>query len=707
MINGQPPQNQHISIAQAMQLAEQHQAAGNLQQAEVLLRSILHTAPKHAGATHLLGIIAHQAGNVGLAVQLITQAISHQPDNAVFHANLCEMLRQSGQLDEALKHGQQAVVLDPGNASAHSNLGIVWYDRGELKNAERCQQKALSIHPSLIAALNNLGSINRDRKDLDAAEQYYRQALKIAPHYFESMSNLGAVLTEKEQPEEGLQLVRQALGINPDYADAHHNIALTWLVLEQEDKAAEHFNRELELRPQHHAPYQGLAQLHLIRRELDEANAMAEKALQLAPEKAALHALHGDILGQRGYPEQAEAAYHRALELEPELEAAFLGLGHLLMETGKMELAKDCFRHALSGNPDSIGAQLSLVQASKVKAGDPGMQALIEASQDMGSMLEQKAMGLHFALGKCHDDIGEYDQAFEHFSRGCQLQRKRIAYSTDANMQYVERIASLFSADNINKLRGNGCSSRLPVFVLGMPRSGTTLTEQIIASHSQAHGAGELPDLLNLANNPGGLPEQGSEFPQCMEGITQAELKILGQRYIDGLRSRNTSAARITDKMPANFFCLGLIHLMLPNAKIIHVRRNPVDTCLSNFTKLFAHKAQPQSYSLKEIGLYYRNYARLMDHWRSVLPAGSFYEISYEELVADYEPQARALLQYCGLEWEDTCMEFHKTERTIKTASITQVRQPIYQTSVERWRRYEKHLQPLIDALGALASEAG
>ncbi|HSH13907.1 MAG TPA: sulfotransferase, partial [Desulfurivibrionaceae bacterium] len=244
-----------------------------------------------------------------------------------------------------------------------------------------------------------------------------------------------------------------------------------------------------------------------------------------------------------------------------------------------------------------------------------------------------------------------------------------------------------------------GCPSPLPIFVLGMPRSGTTLTEQIIASHPLVHGAGELPDLLELANHPREGAVEG--YPLSLQGLTRSDLVDLGEKYVRGLQARNPAAQRITDKMPANFNCLGLIHLMLPNAKIIHVRRNPVDTCLSGFTRLF-NKSQHQSYDLAEIGRYYRNYAELMAHWRRVLPAGAFYEIQYEELVADNENQARALLEYCGLEWHEACLESHKTSRNIRTASVTQVRQPIYQSSVERWRKYEKHLGPLLEALGDL-----
>jgi tetratricopeptide (TPR) repeat protein len=691
---------QQLTLEQAMQLAEQHQASGNLQQADQILRQILQAQPKHALALHLLGIITHQSGNTELATQLITQAIDIRPDMALFHSNIGEMYRMLGRLDEAIIHGDKAVSIEPGNASAHSNLGIAWYDKDDLDRAEICQKKALSIHPSLIAALNNMGSICRNRKELEAAEKYYRKVLAIVPQHLESMNNLGAVLTEREQPEKSVELIQQALILSPDYADAHHNIAIAWLILEQEEKTEMAFNRELQLRPNAPEPYQGLAQLHLSQKNLTEAEKMARKAFELAPDKAEIHSILGDIHTQAGFPDKAETDYAHALELDGKLENAHLGKGHLLMEQGEMDAAKTSFQRALELNVDGIGAKLALVQSYKVTDGDENMTSLIQEGEKIDTMLETKAMSLHFALGKGFDDTKQYNKAFPHFLEGCRLRRKRIEYSTEANDKYVDNIISFFSSDHIKQLRSEACTSDLPIFVLGMPRSGTTLTEQIIASHPDVHGAGELPDLLDISGNPQG--NDFSDYPQSLTGITQAELKIMGNRYVTGLAERNPKAARITDKMPANFNCLGLIHLMLPNAKIIHIKRNPVDTCLSNFTKLFGHKSQPQSYDLTEIGLYYRNYARLMDHWREVLPKGSFYEVEYEKLVVDNENQAKALIDYCQLDWDDACLNFHKTKRIVRTASITQVRQPIYNTSVERWRKYETYLEPLLDALGDL-----
>ena len=693
-----------LSIEQALQLATQHHSAGRLAPAEKLLRQILQAQPGHPFALHLLGVIAHQVGKTEDAVQLIGQAIRKLPTVGQFHSNLGEMCRILKRLDEAVAHGEKAVALDPDSATAHSNLGIAYYDRKELDKAEACQQRALTINPNLATALNNLGSIRRDRKDKEGAISYYRKVLTVAPHHLESINNLGAMLAETEEPEEAVKVLLQAIRLKPKYAEAHCNIGTAFLMLEQFDKAAAGFNHALALKPDYPEAYLGLARIHQEHKRLSEAEIMADKALALAPEKAEVHNLLGGIHAEAGYPDKAELAYARALAFNPDLLSAHLGKGYLLMEQGKMEAAEASFRHALSLDATNLAARLALAQVKKVKDGDENMAALLQAAEKLDTMLETKALPLHFALGKCYDDTKQYDLAMPHFLKGCHLKRKRTQYDPADNDKVRQNICEFFSRETIEGLRGAGCSSNLPIFVLGMPRSGTTLIEQTIASHPLVYGAGELPDLLGLAAKPKEGSTEG--YPLSLKGITPQDLQDLGESYVKGLRARHADAKRITDKMPANFNCVGLIHLMLPNARIIHVKRNPVDTCLSGFTRLF-NKSQHHSYDLAEIGRYYRNYAILMDHWREVLPAGAFYEVQYEEVVADHGTQARALLDYCGLEWDNACLDFHKTERNIRTASVTQVRQPIYTSSVDRWRKYEAHLEPLLKELGYLVPGRG
>lgn len=693
--------SQTIPIPLAMSIAAQKIDAGELRPAELMLRQILEKQPENPHAMHLLGIIAHRVGRSELALELIGKAIEKLPDQAQFHTNRGEMCRLLKRLDEAVAHGEQAVKLDPDSAAAHSNLGIAYYDLKDYDRAEACQKNALEINPELVVALNNMGSIQRARKDRQGAIAFYQRALEINPGYLESINNLGALLIEEDRTDEAIKVLLSALKINPDYADAHNNIANAFLVKEMFDQAAAAYNNALRLKPNYPEAMLGLARVHKEKEQLDESLLMAQRGLALNPEKPEAYSLLGDIYLKLARYEESEAAYLQALTLETELLSAHLGLGQLQMERGQIDLAQKTFQHAMEISPDEVAPHVFMAQARKIKHGDPVLARLESEAAGIDGMSQTKAMSLHFSLGKVYDDLKEYDRAFPHFLAGCHIKRGRIQYSADNHDKACQNIRNFFSRETIGRLSGAGDPSDLPIFVLGMPRSGTTLTETILASHPEVFGAGELHDLLRIANQPK-LGVQSEGFPLSMQGLTRDDLTKMGARYIAGLRKHSASARKITDKMPANFMALGLIHLMLPNAKIIHVKRNAADICLSMFTKNF-NNSQYHSYDLVELGRFYVNYAKLMEHWRQVLPEGSFCEVQYEDLVADPEVQSRRLVEFCGLAWDDACLTPHKTERTVKTASVTQVREPVYTSSVERWRRYEKHLRPLLETLGEYA----
>ncbi|MDD3884806.1 MAG: sulfotransferase [Gallionella sp.] len=695
-------QPQPLSIEQAMLLATQHQAEGNLQQAEQLLRQILQVQPGHAFALHLLGIIAHQCGKSELALELIGKAIRQNDNVALFHANAGEMYRQLGKLEEAVRHGERAVALDANMASAHSNLGIAYFDQEDYQRAEDCQQRALALDPNFAPALNNLGSICRARKETSAALDWYCRAISADPSYIESLSNLGAVLMEDERAEEAVAPLEQALRLNPNYAEALCNLGMVRNALEQHDAALPLLQRALQLRPDYAEAFVGLARVCHEKENIEEAERCARRVVELAPTKAEMYSQLAGIYTEMARSDDARQMYLRALEIDPENNEALLGMGHLEMEGGDMAKAETLFLQALALKQDNLPARFHLAQVKKVKAGDENLTALEAAALESEKPLPaKKAMALHFALGKCYDDSKQHDKAFPHFLEGCRLKRATYSYDASEVTKHFDSIMQVFDKETLERLRGGGEPSSVPIFVLGMPRSGTTLTEQIIASHPDVYGAGELPDLLAITQRQ----LNGTAYPENIRSIDKTQLTAWGADYVAGLRQRAPDAQHITDKMPANFFAVGLIHLMLPNARIIHVNRNPVDTCLSCFTRLFNRK-QEQTYDLAELGHYYVDYIRLMEHWRKVLPAGAFLDVQYEDIVADQKAQARRMLDFCGLEWDDACLDFHKHKRAIRTASVTQVRQPIYNSSVERWRPYEKHLGPLLDALGDLVPDS-
>jgi len=694
-------QAQQLSTEQAMSLATQLQSQGRLQESEHLLQQILQQQPNHPYALHLLGVIAHLVGKNPLAADLIQKAIQVKGDVALFHANLSEILRQLKRLDEAIAHGERAVALEPKMAMAHSNLGIAYFDRKDHGHAEACQQRALAIEPNFAPALNNLGSIHRERKHKDEALAHYKKSMEANPSYLEPMNNYGALILEDDRTDEAAEILNKALQLNPNYPESICNMGGVHLALEENEAALACFQRALALRPVYIEAQMGLANTLQALDNLPAAEIAARQALQIDANNPKARTLMGGIYTELTRPDLAEKEYEQALQLDPECNEALLGLGNLRMEMGQLADSEELFLRALKFKTDNLAARLHISHVKKVKPEDENFAVLLVEEKKSAEFSENKKMSLHFALGKCYDDIKDYEKAFPHYMAGCKIKRAKLSYDPDFAASQFAKVMEIFYKENIDRLRGAGDPSDVPVFVLGMPRSGTTLTEQIIASHPDVYGAGELHDLFYIMEKNGKTATGQSIFPDNLRTLDRQTLTAWGAEYVAGLKQRAPDAKRITDKMPANFFAVGLIHLMLPNAKIIHVNRNPVDTCLSCYTRIF-HRKQEHTYDLAELGRYYVHYAKLMEHWRKVLPEGAFLDIQYEDTVADQEAQARKLIDYCGLEWSDACLNFHNTKRSIRTASVTQVRQPIYTTSVERWRHYEKFLGPLLDALGDL-----
>jgi tetratricopeptide (TPR) repeat protein len=586
---------------------------------------------------------------------------------------------------------------------AHSNFGLVYYNRKQFDQAIACQQRALKLDPNLVQALNALGCIYGESGEQKRAIDCFRKVSELQPGYLEARNNLAAVLVELERPNEALQELSAVLQANPGYADAHANLGAALLLLEQLEQAEEAYRKTLELLPGNVIGQMGLARVLKKQERLEEAKNLVEQVLKLAPDKADAFSMLGEIyLLSESYPE-AETAFRKAIELDSLLASAYLGLGQVQTEQGQLEAACASFEHVMSIDPGNIMPHIFLARVRNLTHNDPSLERMEAEMDHIDKLVPKKALPLHFALGKTYDGLQEYDKAFNHFIDGCRIKRAQVHYDADKFDAICTSIKEHLSRENIDRLRGTGFSSDLPIFILGMPRSGTTLVETIIASHPEVYGAGELEDLLNIAEQPNPDAEPLG-YPSYLSTITQEDLTAMGASYVESVRAQADSVSHITDKNPFNFLALGLIHLILPNAKIIHVKRNPLDTCLSGFMQLFNGNTQAYSYDLIELGGYYTNYIRLMEHWHSVLPEGAFYELQYEELVADKENQIRRLIDYCGLEWNDACLESHKSSRSVKTASITQVRQPIYASSVERWRNYEKHLQPLVDALGSYVS---
>ena len=384
--------------------------------------------------------------------------------------------------------------------------------------------------------------------------------------------------------------------------------------------------------------------------------------------------------------------------LKPDYAEVHSNLGNALQHQGKLAEAQRAFKRAIGLAPSSGRYYRLLLNMRPVVPGDRYLAAMEKLAQNMPSLPLRDQMELHFALGKAYADLEQHEQSFRHLLEGSALKRRELVYDEPATLGFFARIRGVFSVDLMHGKRGHGDTSTVPIFIIGMPRSGTTLIEQILASHPRVYGGGELDEFQKAVASLSAQNHASLPFPEIVSHLSGEKFHQLGTGYLSAMNAAASGAMRITNKMPENFHFVGLIHLSLPNARIIHVSRDPADTCLSCFSILFAN-GLPYSYDLGELGRYYRAYDTLMEHWRHVLPAGTMLEVRYEDVVADVEGQARRIVAYCGLEWDNACLAFYQTQRPVRTASATQVRQPIYRTSVGRWWPYKDLLQPLIREL--------
>lgn len=690
-----------ISVTHAMELATQWHDAGQLEQAEHLLRHILASQPGHAHALHLLGIIAYQVGKLSLGVQLIEQAIQNNPHIALFHSNLGEMQRKLKATQLSIQSGERAVALDPHSASALSNLGIAYYDAQQYAQAEVCHRRALVIDPVHSCSLNNLGSIYKAYEDPQQAIAFYQAAMAAAPDFCDPLNNLGALLLHQQAYKAASEYLYRALNMAPNFADVHCNLGLALIGLEQQAEAWKHLTQALQLKPNYPEAYYGLAKVLLHQHQYADAERYVRHALQLNSQAVEFYQLLADLYHEQDQQPKALQILDQALTLDPKASTLYLSKGNIWMEIGELSQAEEQFLNLVHHpNPDQrVMAHYCLVQLRKMTPEHASFQALLALANTTSEHLTpNKRLYLHFALGKCYDDMSEWHTAFIHFNQGARLKRQESTYHAAEESQFIQRIIQCMTQDRISSLRASANPSTAPIFIVGMPRAGSTLVEQILSSHSQVHGAGELPYWQNLLQKALQQHQVTLPYPENLSQFTPEICQAITTQYIAYLRRKSPTALRITDKMPHNFLSIGVIHALFPNAKIIHIQRNAIDTCLSCYTKLFT-QGHLYSYDLAELGHYYQCYEHIMQHWRKVLPSNAWLDISYEHLTQNFESETRRLIAFCDLPWEDTCLSYYQTKRQVRTASFAQVRQPIYTTSVERWRRYESQLTPLLKAL--------
>ncbi|HEY1935255.1 MAG TPA: tetratricopeptide repeat protein [Acetobacteraceae bacterium] len=690
---GSPPGAQPL-FAEAVR----HHQAGRLGAAEQLYRQILAVEPRNADGLHLLGVVACQTGRHAVAIDLIGKAIRLRNDVPDYHSNLGNALQGQGRLADAIARYRRAIVLKPDYADAHNNLGNALQRQGKLAEAAVHYRRAIDIEPNYLQAHNSLANVLKAQDKLGDARVHYERAIALKPDAPELCVNLGNVLHRQGRFADAASQYERAIVLQPDHADAYAGLGSALEQQGRADEAVAQYERALALDPDAAEVHVNLGNVLQGQGRLDAAARHYGRAIALRPAIAEAHNNLGNVFREQNRPDEAVAQYQRAIALKPDYAEAHSNLGNAYVAQGRAEAAQHAYQQAIHHSARTGVYYRHLFYVRRAVAGDPGVAAMEKLAQDMPSLPAKDQKELHFALGKAYADLGEHERAFRHLLNGNLLKRRELVYDEAAVLGMLSRIQAVFTPELMHARRGAADPSPVPVFIVGMPRSGTTLVEQILASHPKVFGAGERRELEQGVAALR-VPNSGLPFPEIVPDLSDDQLRRLGAGYLAAVGAGAPWAARITDKMPANFSYLGLIRLALPNARIIHVRRDPIDTCLSCFALLF-EVGQPYSYDLGELGRYYRAYAALMEHWRRALPAATMLEVRYEDIVADVEHQARRIVAHCGLEWDDACLAFYGTQRPIWTASATQVRQPIYRTSVGRRAPYLAFLWPLMRELG-------
>jgi tetratricopeptide (TPR) repeat protein len=580
------------------------------------------------------------------------------------HNDLGVALTVLGRLDEAIGNFQQALAVKPDFPEAHGGLGNALRRQGRLEEAASQYERMLALRPDDVGAHNNLAGLLMMLGRVKQALAQYRLAIVARPDHAETYFNLGNAFDAIGRAAEAAMAYRKALAIRADFAGAHNNLGN---VLQKLGKLA-------------------------------EAEAHYRRAIEIAPDYAHAYRNLGNVLVALSRHKEAIPAYNRALAMGSADARIYNSLGVAHNVVGQTEDAFKAFQRAVAIEPCNAEMHLNLATCKSFSDGDERLVALEKLCENAKSLGEDDQIALHFALGKAFDDLKQPERSFHHLSAGNKLKRRQIAYDEAETLRQFERLQAAFTPDLLAKNAGVGDPSNLPVFVVGMPRSGTTLIEQILASHPKVFGAGELFDLGHVVEGLRDPSGASGDFPEVMTQMTGEALRRAGSRYVNRISSPARNKERIVDKMPFNLQFVGLIYLALPNAKVIHIGRDPLDTCFSCYSQLFTG-SHPYAYDLAELGRCYRAYEGLMDHWRKVLPPDFMLDVRYENVVDDLEGEARRILDYCDLAWDEACLRFYETRRPVVTASFAQVRRPINRRSIGRWRPYSRMLQPLVEAL--------
>ncbi|MGR8921441.1 MAG: tetratricopeptide repeat-containing sulfotransferase family protein [Gammaproteobacteria bacterium] len=660
----------HAAVEPLFQTALGLHEQGQIQRAEQVYREVLRQAPRHAGALNMLGVVGCQSGQLRAGAELIRQALAVEPDNADFHNNLGMALQGLGDAAGALSAFEHAVRHRPRFPEAQFNLANAARAAGDRARAEKHYRKAVRQRPDYVDALNNLGNLLRQRGEVDEAARLLRRVVAVAPELAAAHAGLGLAEQARGDHAAAVASLTRALELAPDdrrawtaLAESHRRLGEPGAAIAALEQALANGAEDASLRD-------GLGLLRLAQNDLDGARQELLRADQLAGGSATTQSHLGMVAAARGDAAVASEHFERAVDADPACGEAWLNLAELTVER---------FEDRAAGLAGRVESALAALPA------------------------EQGRAELEFADGRLLDRAGDYARAFAAFARANAERRAQVDFDAGAQGRFIDGLVEFFSAARMAQALPGASDSERPVFIVGMPRSGTSLVEQILASHPEVHGGGELTYFPQLVT---ALPRRlgtRQPFPRCVAGHEAALGGIAGE-YLALLAARDADAARVTDKMPYNFLYLGLIALLFPRARVVHCRRDPMATCFSLYTHDLAG-AHPYSYDLGDLAAAYRGYDRLMAHWRDALPL-TMLEVDYETLVGDVAGGAREMVNFLGLEWHEACLEFHHNRRPVATASQWQVRRPAYTTSRAHWEHYTPYLAPLAEGLGSAPGTA-
>lgn len=598
------------------------------------------------------------------ALEIYDCILAKAPDDPGAHLNRGVALQYLNRLQEALASYEQAITCDPAYAEAYSNRGFILQTLGNFAEALADYDTAIALKPR-GSFHSNRGSALKALGRLDEALASFDAAIALAPAYAPAHHNRGSVLQQLQRFEAALESFDRAIALKPDFAEAHAGRGDA--LMGKGDSL-----------------------------DLDTALASYDKAIALKPDYADAHAHRGNVLYTMKRYDDALASHQSALALRPARPDGYCNLGEALLAQGQLPQAEEMFQRSLAIDPLFPRALANLTKVRTYRdLGHPDLRTIQESLNRPQAPAEDRTL-LWFALGKFYDDCGRYGEAFECFWQANQSRSAAAPYDPEAVSERTDRIIAAFNREFVNRPFAFASEDHSPLFIVGMPRSGTTLLANILSNHPLISTAGELDTIHALTQSLG----KGSDiaYPEAVDHIAPEEGRRLAEKYLRRLRRDvNPGVVRVIDKYPMNFSDLGFIAMLFPNARIIHCIRNPLDTGVSNYFQPFsAHLAY--SFDLANIGHFHGEYARLMQHWKQVLPVAMM-DISYEATVTQTEAVARAALEWLGLGWDARCLAPHTNPCPVESASQWQVRQPIYGHSIGRWRHYEKHLGPLKEML--------